>query len=141
MITAARRKATPAKHKAIDHCAHSPANTVNLQQLQYNRRKLSIRHRILSLWLRNMDRITQLQDAIDQVSTFSQEITDNLQMATQFYSALHYLNTHHDFVSVNDNPPVTDSESALPPAGETDSSYPRFTRDVCLLLLTRCFSL
>ena len=32
------------------------------------------------------------------------------QMATQFYSALNYLNTHHDFVSVNENPPVSDGQ-------------------------------
>lgn len=31
-------------------------------------------------------------------------------MATLFYSALNYLNTHHDFVSVNDNPPVSDAQ-------------------------------
>lgn len=31
-------------------------------------------------------------------------------MATQFYSALNYLNTHHDFVPVNNNPPVSDAQ-------------------------------
>jgi hypothetical protein len=35
-------------------------------------------------------------------------------MATQFYSALNYLNTHHDFVSVNDNPPVSDAQGDQP---------------------------
>ena len=56
-----------------------------------------------------MDRITQLQDAIDQVSPlFSKSPLQ--QMATQFYSALNYLNTHHDFVSVNENPPVSDAQ-------------------------------
>jgi hypothetical protein len=31
-------------------------------------------------------------------------------MATQFYSALHYLNTHHGFVPVNNNPAVSDPQ-------------------------------
>jgi hypothetical protein len=31
-------------------------------------------------------------------------------MATQFYSALHYLNTNHNFVTVNENPSVADSQ-------------------------------
>jgi mediator of RNA polymerase II transcription subunit 21 len=35
-------------------------------------------------------------------------------MATQFYSALHYLNTNHDFVSVNDNPSVADAQGNPP---------------------------
>jgi len=33
-------------------------------------------------------------------------------MATQFYSALNYLNTHHDFVPVNDSPAVSDPQGA-----------------------------
>jgi len=60
-----------------------------------------------------MDRITQLQDAIDQVCPFSVQISLQ-QMATQFYSALNYLNTHHDFVSVNENPPVSDAQGLSP---------------------------
>lgn len=44
-------------------------------------------------------------------------------MATQFYSALNYLNTHHDFVSVNDNPPVSDAQGT-PPELEADSVTP-----------------
>ena len=35
-------------------------------------------------------------------------------MATQFYSALNYLNTRHDFVPVNDQPPVTDAQGYSP---------------------------
>jgi len=31
-------------------------------------------------------------------------------MSTQFYSALNYLNTHHDFVPVNNQPPVSDAQ-------------------------------
>jgi hypothetical protein len=34
-------------------------------------------------------------------------------MATQFYSALHYLNTHHDFVPVNNSGPVSDPQGSL----------------------------
>jgi hypothetical protein len=36
-------------------------------------------------------------------------------MATQFYSALHYLNTHHDFVPVNDSRPVSDPQGSRLP--------------------------
>ena len=31
-------------------------------------------------------------------------------MATQFYSALNYLNSHHGFVPVNDSPAVSDPQ-------------------------------
>jgi hypothetical protein len=44
-------------------------------------------------------------------------------MATQFYSALNYLNTHHDFVSVNDNPPVSDAQG-IPSNVEADPVTP-----------------
>jgi mediator of RNA polymerase II transcription subunit 21 len=35
-------------------------------------------------------------------------------MATQFYSALHYLNTNHNFVTVNENPSVADPQRKPP---------------------------
>jgi hypothetical protein len=58
---------------------------------------------------KGMDRITQLQDAIDQVKQ-RMEIDRSFQMATQFYLTLNYLNTHHDFAPVNDQPPVGDAQ-------------------------------
>ena len=54
-------------------------------------------------------------------------------MATQFYSALHYLNTHHDFVPVNDSRPVSDPQGShfLPWAMLTLNSYACYSRGIC----------
>lgn len=59
------------------------------------------------------DRLSQLQDAIDQVR-FSLETLylcphpNKPQMATQLFSALRYIGTHHDAVPVGSEAKVTD---------------------------------
>jgi hypothetical protein len=71
-----------------------------------------------------MDRITQLQDAIDQVISLFKVIHGLKQMATQFYSELNYLNTHHDFVSVNDIPALSDPQGTR----REDKAYISYSR-------------
>jgi mediator of RNA polymerase II transcription subunit 21 len=54
------------------------------------------------------DRLTQLQDAVDQVCFFdvvSLPVIDRNQLANQFVASLYYINRHHDLqtLSATDN--------------------------------------
>jgi len=64
-----------------------------------------------------MDRITQLQDALDQ-------------LAVRFYSALNHLNTRHDFVPFPGQTKATDPHLQVSSAEEFDASKRELSRDI-----------
>ncbi|KAK7203498.1 mediator complex, subunit Med21 [Myxozyma melibiosi] len=63
------------------------------------------------------DRLTQLQDAIDQ-------------LAVQFYSAIHYLSTHHDFVPLEGEPKATDAHLVPDEPAVFESAKSELARDI-----------
>lgn len=62
-------------------------------------------------------------------------------MATQFYSALHYLNTHHDFVPVNNSGPVSDPQGSLVACNLLTSQLHQIHLSNSLVFLVRLISL
>jgi len=58
------------------------------------------------------DRLTQLQDAVDQVGTISQITSLSMlmcpQLAHQFVACIHYVHRHHDLVPVSATDKVRD---------------------------------
>ncbi|KAK6507576.1 RNA polymerase II mediator complex subunit [Arthrobotrys musiformis] len=65
------------------------------------------------------DRLTQLQDAIDQ-------------LATIFYCALRYVGTHHDFAPTHNEPKVRDETLTPDPPALFRSSQQELARDLVL---------
>jgi len=63
------------------------------------------------------DRLSQLQDAIDQ-------------MATQFFSALRYIGTHHDAVPVGSEAKVTDDTAVIDDKTTFDAAKVELARDL-----------
>ncbi|KAG0637073.1 mediator complex, subunit Med21 [Tuber brumale] len=63
------------------------------------------------------DRLSQLQDAIDQ-------------MATQFFSALRYIGTHHDAVPVENEAKVTDDTAVIDDKTTFDAAKVELARDL-----------
>jgi mediator of RNA polymerase II transcription subunit 21 len=63
------------------------------------------------------DRLSQLQDAIDQ-------------MATQFFSALRYIGTHHDAVPVGNEAKVTDDTAVIDDKTTFDAAKVELARDL-----------
>ncbi|PUU80055.1 mediator complex, subunit Med21 [Tuber borchii] len=63
------------------------------------------------------DRLSQLQDAIDQ-------------MATQFFSALRYIGTHHDAVPVGNEAKVTDDTAVIDDKTTFDAAKGELARDL-----------
>ena len=57
------------------------------------------------------DRLTQLQDPVDQI-------------ATQFFSALRYIGTHHDAVPVGNETKFVDEANSLVDKPEASSLVP-----------------
>ncbi|KAK9479387.1 mediator complex, subunit Med21 [Lipomyces japonicus] len=63
------------------------------------------------------DRLTQLQNAIDQ-------------LAVQFYSALHYLDTHHDFVPLDGEAKVSDPQVTVDSEEVFEATKIELARDI-----------
>ncbi|KAK9379319.1 mediator complex, subunit Med21 [Kockiozyma suomiensis] len=63
------------------------------------------------------DRLTQLQDAVDQ-------------LAVQFYSAIHYLSTHHDFVPLDGSAKVSDPQLQPDDPAVFESAKAELARDI-----------
>lgn len=56
-----------------------------------------------------MDRLTQLQDAVDQVRQsfgFLRSAANHLQLANQFVASLFYVHKHHDYATLGPNDAV-----------------------------------
>jgi mediator of RNA polymerase II transcription subunit 21 len=56
------------------------------------------------------DRLTQLQDSVDQI-------------ATQFFSALRYIGTHHDAVPLGNEQKVIDENAAVDDPATFECAY------------------
>jgi mediator of RNA polymerase II transcription subunit 21 len=59
------------------------------------------------------DRLTQLQDAVDQASTYFQDmrhILINYQLATQFLASVHFINRHHELMTLSAKDSVRDTK-------------------------------
>ncbi|KAK9333821.1 mediator complex, subunit Med21 [Lipomyces starkeyi] len=65
------------------------------------------------------DRLTQLQNAIDQ-------------LAVQFYSAMHYLDTHHDFVPLDYEAKVSDPQVTVDDAAVFEATKLELARDIMI---------
>ncbi|KAK9460595.1 mediator complex, subunit Med21 [Lipomyces oligophaga] len=65
------------------------------------------------------DRLTQLQDAVDQ-------------LAVQFYSALHYLSSHHDFVPLGDDQKVSDAQWTADDPAVFEATKNELARDIMI---------
>ncbi|KAK9235664.1 mediator complex, subunit Med21 [Lipomyces kononenkoae] len=65
------------------------------------------------------DRLTQLQNAIDQ-------------LAVQFYSAMHYLDTHHDFVPLDHEAKVSDPQVAVDDPAVFEATKLELARDIMI---------
>ncbi|KAJ8097945.1 mediator complex, subunit Med21 [Lipomyces tetrasporus] len=63
------------------------------------------------------DRLTQLQNAIDQ-------------LAVQFYSAMHYLDTHHDFVPLDTEAKVSDPQVTVDDPAVFEATKLELARDI-----------
>ncbi|KAI5850956.1 mediator complex, subunit Med21 [Tricharina praecox] len=65
------------------------------------------------------DRLTQLQDAVDQI-------------ATQFFSAIRYIGTHHDAVPVGNEAKVTDENATIDTPEVFESRMSELARDLII---------
>ncbi|KAF8242135.1 hypothetical protein K440DRAFT_619179 [Wilcoxina mikolae CBS 423.85] len=63
------------------------------------------------------DRLTQLQDSVDQI-------------ATQFFSALRYIGTHHDAVPVGTEQKVVDENAAVDDPATFEAAMSELARDL-----------
>jgi len=63
------------------------------------------------------DRLTQLQDAVDQVTT-------------QFFSALRYVGTHHDAIPVGNEAKVTDENAVVDNPETLEAAMNELARDL-----------
>lgn len=85
-----------------------------------------------------MDRLTQLQDAVDQVCahfppTLFQHISDKTQLAQQFVASIHFAHKRHDLETLGPNDKIrtvkaeeeqdgAQTPSPLPPPGPPERS-------------------